>query len=129
MQMYHHDSSEDRIYLSFSMDATCRNELHSPWEGYETMVLTPFTPPPNPPTAIAHQCVFPPWAQGQWQNLHISGREIRYTDTKKDKTFNNLCLSQHAPHGERYALYSQTQWFVYLEVNLIFFAIIWSILI
>ncbi|KAK7056584.1 hypothetical protein SK128_000487, partial [Halocaridina rubra] len=108
--MYSVEETTGRVYLSFSIDATCTNHLHSPWDGYETMVLTPVTP--LAPPAIVHTttCRFPEWAQGSFQHLKIDANELWLQDDAADKKYQSLCLSQHAPHGERYALYSQTQW-------------------
>ncbi|CAL4076482.1 unnamed protein product [Meganyctiphanes norvegica] len=107
--MYSVDEDTGRVFLSFSIDATCTNHLHSPWDGYESMVLTPVTAPAPPSIVHTHACGFPQWAQGSWQHLHINANELWLQDGSADKKFKTLCLSQHAPHGERYALYSQTQ--------------------
>ncbi|KAK8745085.1 hypothetical protein OTU49_000454 [Cherax quadricarinatus] len=107
--MYSVESATGRVFVSFSIDATCTNHLHSPWDGYEAMVLTPL-PPPTPPTILhTTACAFPRWAQGSWQHLQIDAKELWVQDDGADKKYQTLCLSQHAPHGERYALYSKTQ--------------------
>ncbi|XP_071516653.1 uncharacterized protein [Panulirus ornatus] len=107
--MYSVEEDTGRVFLSFSIDATCTNHLHSPWEGYETMVLTPVDPASPPPVVQANVCAFPRWAQGSWQHLQIEANELWIQDNGADKKYQTLCLSQHAPHGERYALYSTTQ--------------------
>lgn len=107
--MYSVEEGTGRVYLSFSIDATCTNHLHSPWDGYETMVLTPVTPLAPPAIVHTNTCAFPEWAQGSWQHLQINANELWLQDDAADKKYQTLCLSQHAPHGERYALYSQTQ--------------------
>ncbi|XP_042243521.1 uncharacterized protein LOC121880398 isoform X2 [Homarus americanus] len=107
--MYSVESATGRVFLSFSIDATCTNHLHSPWDGYETMVLTPVTPPAPPAVVHTTVCAFPRWAQGSWQHLQIDANELWIQDNGADKKYQTLCLSQHAPHGERYALYSKTQ--------------------
>ncbi|ROT66766.1 hypothetical protein C7M84_015192 [Penaeus vannamei] len=107
--MYSVEETTGRVFLSFSIDATCTNHLHSPWDGYESMVLTPVTPPTPPAVVQTTACAFPEWAHGSWQHLQIDSNELWLQDAGTDKKYRTLCLSQHAPHGERYALYSQTQ--------------------
>ncbi|XP_047477451.1 uncharacterized protein LOC125031053 [Penaeus chinensis] len=107
--MYSVEETTGRVFLSFSIDATCTNHLHSPWDGYESMVLTPVTPPTPPAVVETTACAFPEWAHGSWQHLQIDSNELWLQDAGSDKKYRTLCLSQHAPHGERYALYSQTQ--------------------
>ncbi|XP_063596545.1 uncharacterized protein LOC134773284 [Penaeus indicus] len=107
--MYSVEETTGRVFLSFSIDATCTNHLHSPWDGYESMVLTPVTPPTPPAVVQTTACAFPEWAHGSWQHLQIESNELWLQDAGSDKKYRTLCLSQHAPHGERYALYSQTQ--------------------
>lgn len=36
------------MYVALSSDSTCTNDLRSPKEGYETLVLTSIAPPPLP---------------------------------------------------------------------------------
>nr|XP_045585367.1 uncharacterized protein LOC123747308 [Procambarus clarkii] len=107
--MYSVDAATRRVFLSFSIDATCTNHLQSPRDGYESMVLTPVTPPAPPAVLHTTACAFPRWAQGSWQHLQIDANELWVQDDGADKKYQTLCLSQHAPHGERYALYSKTQ--------------------
>ncbi|KAG7157070.1 hypothetical protein Hamer_G019296 [Homarus americanus] len=113
--MYSVESATGRVFLSFSIDATCTNHLHSPWDGYETMVLTPVTPPAPPAVVHTTVCAFPRWAQGSWQHLQIDANELWIQDNGADKKYQTLCLSQHAPHGERYALYSKTQCCIWIK--------------
>lgn len=72
--MYSVEEGTGRVFLSFSIDATCTNHLHSPWEGYETMVLTPVAAAAPPAVVQANVCAFPLWAQGSWQHLQVSQR-------------------------------------------------------
>ncbi|XP_076029973.1 uncharacterized protein LOC143018485 [Oratosquilla oratoria] len=107
--MYAEEEGSSRIFLSFSMDATCTNHLHSPWDGYENLVLYPATPPVPPAVVHTTACAFPEWAQGTWQNLKVDVNELKYNDATTDKTYRNICLSHHSHQAHRYALYSQTQ--------------------
>lgn len=60
--MYKVEEGTDIVYLSLSYDSTCFNKLHSAWEGYEMLVLTPTPPKPpatevtthHPPVAVLH---------------------------------------------------------------------------
>ena len=70
-QMYDIDEITGVVRLSFSADATCTNGLHSPWEGFETMVLTPLLVQQSPSAQKAHACTFPDWARGKWQDLEV----------------------------------------------------------
>ncbi|XP_063845972.1 uncharacterized protein LOC135091863 isoform X2 [Scylla paramamosain] len=107
--MYSVDPATQKVYLSFSIDATCTNHLHGPWDGYETMELFPLTPPSPPSVVLTTACDFPRWTEGAWQHLLIDARELWVQDDEEDKKYKTLCLSQHAPHGERFALYSTNQ--------------------
>ncbi|XP_045116251.1 uncharacterized protein LOC123507441 isoform X2 [Portunus trituberculatus] len=107
--MYSVDQATQKVYLSFSIDATCTNHLHGPWDGYETMELFPLAPPSPPSVVLTTACDFPRWTEGAWQHLLIDARELWVQDDEMDKKYKTLCLSQHAPHGERFALYSTNQ--------------------
>lgn len=72
LQMYDIDETTGVVHLSFSVDATCTNQLHSPWEGYETMVLQPKAVIQPPSEVKSHACTFPDWARGKWQHLEVS---------------------------------------------------------
>ena len=76
--MYDIDGVTGKVHLSFSRDATCTNSLHSPWEGAETMELTPVRHASPPPEVRAHSCTFPDWARGQWQNLKVNPENMYY---------------------------------------------------
>ena len=69
--MYEQDRNTGDVYLSLSIDATCRHHLDSPWRGYETLTLKPFANPTPPIHAQMRTCVFPLWAQGNWQHLQV----------------------------------------------------------
>ncbi|XP_018022675.1 uncharacterized protein LOC108678720 isoform X2 [Hyalella azteca] len=107
--MYIEDETTGVINLSFSVDATCNNQLKSPYQGYETMVLTPRAVVQPPNEVKSHACVFPDWARGKWQNLEILRHDVRLKDKTSDRVFQMECLSQHAPHGERYAVFARDQ--------------------
>jgi len=72
--MYDIDDVTGVVHLSFSADATCTNALHSPWEGFESMVLTPLLTTRPPAEVKDHACTFPDWAKGKWQNLEVRMR-------------------------------------------------------
>ncbi|XP_037775418.1 uncharacterized protein LOC119572388 [Penaeus monodon] len=92
--MYKLEEGTGSIFLSLSYDSTCINKLHSAWEGYETLVLTP-TPPKTPASeATAANCQFPDWAQGQWENLKVEGNQLTYTDLISYKTYRAYCLEE-----------------------------------
>ncbi|KAK8381653.1 hypothetical protein O3P69_018635 [Scylla paramamosain] len=74
--MYSVDPATQKVYLSFSIDATCTNHLHGPWDGYETMELFPLTPPSPPSVVLTTACDFPRWTEGAWQHLLIDAREL-----------------------------------------------------
>nr|XP_045585186.1 uncharacterized protein LOC123747194 [Procambarus clarkii] len=96
-----------RVYLSLSFDSTCINKLHSAWEGYETLVLTP-TQPKAPVSEVASAgCTFPQWVQGQWENLRVEGNQATYTDLHTYKTFRVYCLDQEM--AGLVPVYTQTQ--------------------
>lgn len=71
LQMYETDAVTGVVHLSFSVDATCQNQLTSPYEGYETMVLNPKRVIQPPDEVKSHACVFPDWARGKWQHLEV----------------------------------------------------------
>ncbi|XP_042243526.1 uncharacterized protein LOC121880402 [Homarus americanus] len=92
--MYKVEEDTGQVYLSLSYDSTCINKLHSAWEGYETLVLTP-TPPKAPVSEASNaKCTFPEWAQGQWENLRVEDNQATYTDLNTYKTFRVFCLDQ-----------------------------------
>mgnify|MGYP006897446572 CR=1 FL=1 len=70
-QMYNIDPINGDVNVSFSIDATCRNKVLSPWEGHEMMNLAPSNVI-RPPTEVkSHACTFPDWARDVWQNLQV----------------------------------------------------------
>ena len=69
--MYHKDVDTGRVFVSFSTDSTCTNMLQSPWDGYETMVLTPFKLLSPPAPVHSHSCLFPLWANGEWKDMKV----------------------------------------------------------
>jgi len=48
VQLYKEDPETGKMYVALSSDSTCQNDLKSPQEGYETLVLTAVLPPPLP---------------------------------------------------------------------------------
>ena len=44
LQMYKVEEESGVVHLTLSSDSTCINKLHSAWEGFETLVLTPTSP-------------------------------------------------------------------------------------
>ncbi|KAK8381580.1 hypothetical protein O3P69_018578 [Scylla paramamosain] len=95
------------VYLTLSSDSTCINKLHSAWEGFETLVLTPIPQDDPAPEVSAARCSFPPWAQGRWENLHVEGNKATYTDLKAYKTVTLYCLEQEL--AGLVPVYTQTQ--------------------
>ncbi|CAL4137486.1 unnamed protein product, partial [Meganyctiphanes norvegica] len=105
--MYKVEEGSGRVFLSFSSDSTCINNLHSAWEGYETLVLTP-----EPPTPPSHQiststCAFPAWSQGVWEHVRVEGNMLTYTDMKSYKTYRVFCLDNE--RNGIVPVYAQTQ--------------------
>ncbi|XP_042887996.1 uncharacterized protein LOC122263573 [Penaeus japonicus] len=92
--MYKIEEGTGSIFLSLSYDSTCINKLHSAWEGYETLVLTPTAPKPPAAEATAAKCQYPDWAQGQWENLKVEGNQLTYTDLISYKTYRAYCLEE-----------------------------------
>ncbi len=48
LQLYKEDPETGKMYVALSSDSTCTNDLKSPKEGYETLVLTSIPPRPLP---------------------------------------------------------------------------------
>ncbi|XP_069943060.1 uncharacterized protein [Cherax quadricarinatus] len=105
--MYKVEDGTGRVYLSLSYDSTCINKLHSAWEGYETLVLTPTPPTPPVSEAASAGCSFPEWVQGQWENLRVEGNQATYTDLHTYTTLRVYCLD-HEMAG-LVPVYTQTQ--------------------
>ena len=56
-QLYHEDPETGKMYVALSSDSTCQNDLKSPKEGYETLVLTAIAPPPLPFEVISNRSI------------------------------------------------------------------------
>lgn len=188
------------MFLSFSSDSTCFNNLRSAWDGFESLVLAPQPKPPipafvstvpppskgkiwggewgpfypcelkslspggrfgsyaavgapgvtrtqlpffvwshgvarivsllamisllgcdlcstlrltfySPRQANRSACRFPSWAEGQWEQLEVSGASLTFADAHEFKTFSVRCVG--APSGALYPVYTQSHWYVF----------------
>ncbi|KAB7501301.1 hypothetical protein Anas_14457 [Armadillidium nasatum] len=110
-----HKSPSGRVALSLSVDSSCHNQLISPWQGFESLNLTPFRSP-APPTAIfGKSCTFPNWSQGEWQDIKITENQIEFRDETTDQVHSGFCLSEEDPRGERFTIGVETYSCIWLK--------------
>ncbi|XP_065573218.1 uncharacterized protein LOC136035380 isoform X2 [Artemia franciscana] len=104
--MYRTDPITGRVTMALSSDSTCKHNLRSSTDGYETLQLTPISLPPFPDHALKSKCRFPEWSQGRWQDTLIREGFMEYKDQRNFRTFSLKCLDGR---DGRYLVYGRTQ--------------------
>lgn len=110
--LYKEDPETSKMYVALSSDSTCTNDLRSPKEGYETLVLTSIAPPPLPFEVSTSSCRFPSWAHGQWQDAYVEDDTLIYKDLRNFKTYTLKCMvdDKTLPDDQgRFVVYARTQ--------------------
>ncbi|KFM60337.1 hypothetical protein X975_02466, partial [Stegodyphus mimosarum] len=107
--MYRVDPLTGRVFVSLSADSTCQNQLRSPTDGYESLILTPF-PEKSPPGPVLHaHCRFPDWVQGKWEGMQVQGNIIVYKDHSRLQRYSLTCLRRENGISEdRFIVFSST---------------------
>jgi len=110
--LYKEDPETGKMYVALSSDSTCQNDLKSPKEGYETMVLTHVQQPPLPFEVSTSSCRFPTWAHGQWQDAYVEDDTLIYKDLRNFKTYTVKCMvdDKTLAHDQgKFVVYARTQ--------------------
>ncbi|EFX85663.1 hypothetical protein DAPPUDRAFT_313799 [Daphnia pulex] len=106
------DPETGKMYVALSSDSTCTNDLKSPKEGYETLVLTSIPQPPLPFEVSTSSCRFPSWAHGQWQDAYVEDDTLIYKDLRNFKTYTLKCMvdDKTLPDDQgKFVVYARTQ--------------------
>ncbi|XP_023230618.1 uncharacterized protein LOC111630705 [Centruroides sculpturatus] len=108
--LYRQDKTTGRVYVSFSADSTCTNQLASATDGYESLILTPLPNRSLPTQVETSRCKFPEWIQGQWEHIKVEGKIFTFRDSVHFQTVSARCIRrQNNTPNERYVVYTVTQ--------------------
>lgn len=107
--MYRVDPLTGRVFVSLSADSTCYNQLRSPTDGYESLILTPFPEKSPPPPVLHARCRFPDWAQGEWESVHILSNILVYRDEAQLQKLSLTCLRrENDASSEKFIVFTST---------------------
>jgi len=110
--LYKEDPETGKMYVALSSDSTCQNDLKSPQEGYETLVLTAVLPPPLPFEVSTSACRFPTWTHGQWQDAYVEADTLVYKDLRNFRTYTVKCMVEQQSNSQNqghFVVYARTQ--------------------
>ncbi|XP_066585714.1 uncharacterized protein [Prorops nasuta] len=107
--LYHVDNKRGKTYMALSSDSSCTQNLQSPTNGYETLILSKtINQKKMPPYVKTHVATFPKWAQGLWEESLIVNGTMTFTDLNGYNSYTFVTVESNDQTG-RYVVYSKDQ--------------------
>ncbi|XP_046406160.1 uncharacterized protein LOC124171057 [Ischnura elegans] len=107
--LYHEDADTGIISMAFSSDSTCTSDLRSATDGFETMKLSPQAPIHWTQPLDPSPCLFPSWAEGQWEHMAVESNTLVFRDHRTFTTYTFRCLASEDATGQRSLIFGRTQ--------------------
>ncbi|XP_034935271.1 uncharacterized protein [Chelonus insularis] len=104
--LYHVDN-KGRIYMAFSSDSSCTQNLENSTSGYETLILTRAINQRRMPDYVTtHLASYPKWAQGEWEESLIVNGTMSFNDLNGYRSYTFITVDSNDETG-RYIVYSK----------------------
>ncbi|XP_008551662.1 uncharacterized protein LOC103574089 [Microplitis demolitor] len=105
--LYHSDPSTNRIYMAFSSDSSCTQNLHNSTSGYETLILTRALNTQKMPDYVSsHLASYPKWVHGDWEESIISKSTMSFNDLNGYRSYTFVTVDSN-DDTDRYIVYSK----------------------
>ncbi|KAK0170361.1 hypothetical protein PV328_010932 [Microctonus aethiopoides] len=104
--LYHVDN-KGKIYMAFSSDSSCTQNLENSTSGYETLILSRATNQRRMPDYVTtHLASYPKWAQGEWEESLIVKGTMTFNDLNGYHSYTFVTVESNHETG-RYIVYSK----------------------